>query len=104
MDQTAIFAEPTWAIVELMGHNVTAGQITEVNVAGAQMLRVDVPGADGEEPFTKFYGGGAIYGITPTDEASARIAIGQLNPPVNLWVMTPRPQLQGPFRPGDFDE
>lgn len=38
-----VFDEPTWAIVELFGHKVIAGEISEVDVAGTQMLRVDVP-------------------------------------------------------------
>jgi hypothetical protein len=57
-----------WAVVELMGHQRIAGQVTEQSVAGVQMLKVDVP-AVGEVPaYTRFLGGGAIYAINPVDE------------------------------------
>ena len=58
----------TWAIVELFGHQKIAGHISEANVAGTTMLRVDVPEVDGQAAFTRLYGGSAIYSITPTDE------------------------------------
>lgn len=79
----AVFDKPTWAIVELMGRQVIAGEISEVTVAGAAMLRVDVPGilANGQmdiSPYTKFFGATAIYAITPTDEGTARHAVEHL--------------------------
>ncbi|MGE5801580.1 MAG: hypothetical protein ACM358_04945 [Gemmatimonadota bacterium] len=58
-----------WAIVELMGHRKLAGHVSEVTIAGAAMLRLDVPS---EPPVTQFYGGAAIYCITPTSEELAR--------------------------------
>jgi len=78
------FAEPTWAIVELMGHQTIAGQVTEVQIAGCPMLRVDVPGLpadlhhDAIAAYTRFFGVKALYSITPTDEASARHAVAHL--------------------------
>jgi hypothetical protein len=33
-----------WAIVEVFGHRRLAGRVSEVTIAGAKMLRVDVPG------------------------------------------------------------
>jgi hypothetical protein len=63
MSSDKVFSEPTWVI---------AGEISEVDVAGTQMLRVDVPAVDDDLPgFTKFFGGGAVYAITPTDQLSA---------------------------------
>lgn len=38
-----------WCIVELFGHNRIAGRCTEQNVAGVNMLRVDVPATSGSE-------------------------------------------------------
>lgn len=97
MSENPIFSEPTWAIVEPFGRSVIAGEVSEVDVAGTQMLRVDVPEVDGRQAFTKFYGGGAVYAITPTDEESARFAVGQLNVrPVNQWKIPDRPQLEAP--------
>jgi len=67
-----------WAIVELFGHSMIAGMASEQSIAGSNMLRVDVPEVDGSPAFTKFFGSGAIYAITPTTEENARIAAGRL--------------------------
>ena len=81
-----------WAIVELMGHRRLAGYASEVSQYGAAMLRLDVPGADGTIAATQFYGGTAIYCVTPTTEDIAR-AMAQHNQPepVHRWEL-PRPR------------
>jgi len=85
------FSEPTWAIVELFGHNLIAGQVSEVAVAGVAMLRVDVPAVDGSPAFTKFYGGAAVYAITPTDQESALHAVNHLQAlPIAPWTIPMR--------------
>jgi hypothetical protein len=57
-----------YAVVELMGHRVRAGLVTEVEMFGTKMLRLDIPGKDRFE----FYSGAALYGITPCTEEQAR--------------------------------
>ena len=64
-----------WCMVELFGHNKIAGKCTEQNIAGVNMLRVDVPETDKQPAFTKFYNGTAIYAINPiTEEVANDIA------------------------------
>jgi len=63
-----------WAIVELFGHNRTAGRITEQTIGGETFIRVDVPETTGQPAFSKLYGKGAIYAITITDEITAKAA------------------------------
>jgi len=76
------------AIVELMGHNVIAGYVSEQTIAGVAMLRVDVPKVGDREPFTKFFSGGAIYGITPTTQEIAERAAQRLQSrPVSEYVV-----------------
>jgi hypothetical protein len=76
------------AIVELMGHNVIAGFVSEQTIAGTAMLRVDVPKVGDQEPFTKFFSGGAIYGITPTTQEIAERAAQRLRSrPVSEYVV-----------------
>ena len=76
----------TWAIVELFGHQVIAGDVSEQVIAGQGFVRLDVPAVEGQAAYTKFYGHAAIYCITPTDEATAKAAAKSLNrPPVELW-------------------
>jgi len=76
-----------WAIVELMGHRQTAGLVRDAQQAGTTLLRIDTPGPDGPTVATQFYGGAAIYSLTPCDEAAARKMleeIWQLPPTVKL--------------------
>jgi hypothetical protein len=83
-----------WAIIELFGHNMIAGFISEQVIGGAPFVRVDVPKTADQEAYTKFYGGAAIYGITPTTEDTVRTAVAQLQPrPVATWVVPTQRQL-----------
>lgn len=108
MSNDKVFSQPTWAIVELFGHNMIAGEISEVDVAGTQMLRVDVPAIDEIPGFTKIYGGGAIYAITPTDEAAAMYAVRSLRQrPIKAWVIPDRqlpPETDAMPEGGTFSE
>jgi hypothetical protein len=61
-----------WAIVEMMGHKRAAGRIRETTLAGAQMLRLDVPGeGDAFEP-PQLIAPAALYRVTMCTEAEAR--------------------------------
>lgn len=93
------------AIVELMGHNVIAGFVSEETIAGIAMLRVDVPQVDEEHPpFTKFFSGGAVYGITPTTEDVARHAAMKLRVrPISPYVV-PVPPAQSQLVDSMADE
>lgn len=62
-----------WAIVELMGHARIAGHVTERSVAGQNMLQVNVPATPMRPAFTRLFGGGAIYAITPVDEETCKL-------------------------------
>lgn len=71
-----------WAILELMGHRRLAGYCRPARIAGADMIRIDVPWKDPEKGnrLTQFYGGGSIYCLTPCDEATAREAAAWSEP------------------------
>jgi hypothetical protein len=89
-----------------MGHNVIAGYCSEQVIAGAAMLRVDVPADTDTQPcpvaFTKYFAASSIYGITPTTEAAARLAASRIKArPVSLYILPetmPRRLLAG----GDY--
>ena len=75
-----------WCMVELFGHNKIAGRCTEQNIAGVNMLRVDVPETDKQPAFTKFYNGTAIYAINPiTEEVANDIANKLSNAPITVY-------------------
>jgi hypothetical protein len=62
----------TWAIVEVMGHVEYAGFVSAETIAGNAMLRIDVPEVKDRAAFTKYLATGALYGVTPCSEATAR--------------------------------
>lgn len=75
-----------WALVELFGHSKIAGRCTEQNIAGANMLRVDVPETSTQPAFTRFFGSAAIYAINPIDEQTARFMADKLQvKPIESW-------------------
>jgi hypothetical protein len=76
MEQKSTFKH--WCIVELFGHSKIAGFCTEENIAGTNMLRVDVPETNSQPAFTKYYGSSAIYAINPVDEKTAIICAESL--------------------------
>jgi len=89
-----------WAIVELMGHRKLAGHVAEVSVAGAGMLRLDVPGDDGRTLATQFYSPSAVYCITPTTEEIARALAKRYQPsPAERWEL---PQLPAADRDAEI--
>lgn len=80
----------SWAIVELFGHSQIAGRVSEQVIAGQAFIRVDVPGFEdaGDGAFTRFFGGTAVYSITPVSEAVARMAADQMRvKPVSVYMM-----------------
>lgn len=75
-----------WALVELFGHAKIAGRITEQNIAGTNMLRVDVPETENQPAFTRLFGSSAIYAINPVDETTAKFYAENLNvEPIKSW-------------------
>lgn len=90
-----------WCIVELFGHNIMAGLVSEQVIGGQSFVRVDVPATADQPAFTKFFGSGAIYAMTPTDETTARAAVvGLRQRPIETYKLN-LPQLQAPSRDGN---
>ena len=90
-----------WAMVELMGRRIVFGRVTETQMFGAGMMRIDVP--DGEEFKTFYYSPAALYCITPVTEELARAGAAS-NPvrPIGLYDLAlPAPASTSQF---SFDE
>ncbi len=80
-----------WAIVELFGHQRIIGQIGEQQIGGETFIRVDVPQVGDTPAFTKLYGKGAIYAMTPVTESLAKEALEAMKPvPVNPYDLNLR--------------
>lgn len=76
-----------WCIVELFGRQVIAGLVTEQVIGGCSFIRVDVPEINSTPAFTRFYGNGAIYAMTPVSEEVARLALKRVTPePINIYI------------------
>lgn len=61
-----------WAIVELMGHVVIAGEISEEVKFGKSLLRLDYPSTETRPAFTQWINPDSLYRITPTTEEIAQ--------------------------------
>jgi hypothetical protein len=87
-----------WALVEVMGHQRFAGEVSEQQIAGAAFVRVDVPEWNGRQGFTRLFSPGAIYAITPCSEQTAKRAIDGCTPhPFTLYDFeVHRPELECP--------
>lgn len=77
-----------WTIVELMGHRRVGGHVSEIQVAGAGFLRVQVFGTNGEPIAEQLYSPSAIYCLTPTTEGIAKaVADKGFEGPVHRWEL-----------------
>lgn len=77
----------TFAVVELMGHVKLAGRLTEETHCGAVLGRLDIP-LDGDKWLTQFFGGSAVFRITPCDEETARaVAANCATAPISRYEM-----------------
>jgi hypothetical protein len=74
-----------WGVLELMGHVKLGGRITEEEIFGTVMGRIDIPGP-GDTMTTQYFSGSAIYRLTPTSEEIARrVATSHQPQPVHIW-------------------
>ncbi|TGE22805.1 hypothetical protein [Hymenobacter metallicola] len=84
-----------WAILEIMGHVKLAGKVSETTIAGAPLLRVDVPATDVHPEFTRFYGASSIYCLTPVSEEVATLAAKRMTVnPINVYMPEIQPLKQ----------
>lgn len=76
-----------FCIVELFGHQKIAGKVTEQVIAGQGFVRVDVPLTKRHPAFTRLFGSGAIYSITPVDQSICEQAAESIYiEPVTVYV------------------
>jgi hypothetical protein len=72
MDAENNTAFKSWGLLELFGHKRIAGELTEETIGGCHFIRIDVPQVGDIAPYTQYFTQGAIYGMTPMAEATAR--------------------------------
>ena len=85
--------QETWAIVEIIGRLTLAGKCSEEVHFGVSLLRVDVPAIEGVNAQTKYFGGSAIYCVSPCSEAVARAVLRRERPaPISIWGLNLAPK------------
>ena len=65
---------PLWGVVEIMGHRTRAGMLSDTQIGGATMLRIEhptLPDHTGVEPLTEYYTPSAIFAIRPCSQEDA---------------------------------
>jgi len=62
----------SWGLLELFGHQRLAGKLSEQTIGGCHFIRIDVPEVGETAAYTRFFTQGAIYGMTPMEEETAR--------------------------------
>ncbi len=95
-----------FAVVEMMGHRKIVGLVTESDISGGQLLRVDVIDADGNPERTEYIGVGSIYCLTiVTEEVAKRVAANGVPRPAWAYGSSfSSPQLQsGEYQEGEYD-
>lgn len=98
-DETAQAQPPqtfeVWGILELMGHVKTAGLISEQELFGTKLGRIDIPTEDGQM-ITQYFGGHSVYRLTPASEVVARaFAAHNVPRPVSIYdlkLAAPEPE------------
>lgn len=73
-----------WAIVELFGHTVLAGEVSKCEIG--DFVQINIPKAGVLPSWTKMVNPKAIYGITPVTEDVARAKAETIKSmPVDRW-------------------
>ena len=89
-----------YCIVELFGHQKISGRVTEHTIGGMPFVRVDVPETKRCPAFTRMFGAGAIYSITPVSEEIAIAAANTIyTEPVTVYL-----QLEAPDTGDEFND
>lgn len=103
--------EAQYCVLDLFGHQKIAGKVSEQEIGGQTFVRVDVPATSSQPAFTKFFGQGAIYSITPVDEATCKRAVESYQvEPIEVYrlVVPERRRLSDPDgydeEPDGYDE
>lgn len=94
-----------WCIVELFGHQRIAGRVTQQTIGGCNFVRVDVPAVAGKSAFTKLFGNGAIYAMSPVaEDVAIAVATTLRIVPVSVYEIPELRKLQDRTGPEYSDD
>ena len=84
----------SWGLLELFGHTRLAGELSEETIGGCHFIRIDIPTVGEIAAHTRYFTQGAIYGMTPMAETTARKLANYLEArPVNPYELRETPQV-----------
>lgn len=73
-----------WAIVELFGHSILAGEVSKCEIG--DFIQLNIPQCDSVPPWSKIINPKAVYAITPVTEEVARARAETIKAmPVEAW-------------------
>jgi hypothetical protein len=82
-----------WAVVEIMGRRTRAGLISDAQLGGATLLRIEHPTAadhTGDEPLVEYYSPQAIFAIRPCSRDDAeKVAASAWRTPGTTLALAP---------------
>lgn len=78
-----------WVLLSLFGHKQLAGLLSEAEIGGGSLLRLDIPEVEGNPAFTKFVNVSSVYSIDPISEDTARRYAARLKAkPIEGWDLS----------------
>ncbi len=85
-----------WCLIELFGHQRIVGLVSDQVIGGEIFIRVDVPETKRQSAFTKMYGKGAVYCLSPLAEDVAKSLIDKFSqPPVARYELPSHDLIEG---------
>ena len=95
----------TWGVLELVGHVKLAGFVTEEELFGSKVGRIDIQAIEGENAITQYFGGHALYRLTPVTEEVARAFARRSRPrPVYVYELQLPAPAPAPSQENDYDD
>lgn len=85
-----------WAVVEMMGHQRTGALVSEAVLAGAAVLKLQIPGDGAEWRAVQLVPTATLYRLTVCDEDTARAAALSWSPPVSVYDLRQYKALSDP--------
>lgn len=94
-----------YAVVEMMGHRKIVGVVSDSEIGGSSLLRVDVLNSEGQPDRTEYIGVSSIYCLTiVTEEAAMAAAQSNASKPAWAWDLPNRFQLTSGVIDADDDD
>lgn len=94
-----------WAIIELLGHRQRLGKVSEAEIYGGKLIKIDIPVKELNGDYvTEYYGCASIYALRPISEDIAQDYVKRLGDIRPTRPADYQPQLMDETHERDADE